>query len=300
MERLKARGIVKDDAGPARGGLPEGWFEAMDETYNTPYYYNPSTGARQWERPGEAPAPAAEASGALPSGWEEASDPNTGAVYWYNRQLGLSQWTDPRLDPPHQHQHQDPFLPSPQFAGHRPGYVFKKGLGGLGYYRDQPHTAAAAAPHAAAHAPSAHGRAASGWVRPLRALGCRGALRRTDLALPLRLLLQDAAPRGSTDRPGGFGGRGGGGRGAGRWDRQQQQERHSGRKRPADDALDPMDPAAYSDAPRGGWARGLEGAQPRAADTTATGPLFQQRPYPAPGSVLRKNKEMIEQIGPKM
>lgn len=35
--------------------------------------------------------------------------------------------------------------------------------------------------------------------------------------------------------------------------------------------------AAYSDAPRGTWGTGLEGAQPRAADTTAGGPLFQVR-----------------------
>ena len=45
----------------------------------------------------------------------------------------------------------------------------------------------------------------------------------------------------------------------------------------------------------------MEGVQPRAADTTASGPLFQQRPYPAPGSVLRANKKQIEEmpsIGP--
>lgn len=51
----------------------------------------------------------------------------------------------------------------------------------------------------------------------------------------------------------------------------------------------------YSDAPKGGWSTGLEGAQPRAADTTAGGPLFQQRPYPSPGSVLRANKKVLEQ-----
>ncbi len=50
---------------------------------------------------------------------------------------------------------------------------------------------------------------------------------------------------------------------------------------------------AYSDAPKGGWSVGLEGAQPRAADTTATGPLFQQRPYPAPGAVLRQNQSLL-------
>ncbi|KAL6007426.1 hypothetical protein ACLOJK_032923 [Asimina triloba] len=62
-----------------------------------------------------------------------------------------------------------------------------------------------------------------------------------------------------------------------------------------DDELDPMDPSSYSDAPRGGWVVGLKGVQPRAADTTATGPLFQQRPYPSPGAVLRKNAEIAAQ-----
>ncbi|KAJ1436062.1 hypothetical protein SESBI_04616 [Sesbania bispinosa] len=62
-----------------------------------------------------------------------------------------------------------------------------------------------------------------------------------------------------------------------------------------DDELDPMDPSSYSDAPRGGWVVGLKGVQPRAADTTATGPLFQQRPYPSPGAVLRKNAEIASQ-----
>ena len=51
--------------------------------------------------------------------------------------------------------------------------------------------------------------------------------------------------------------------------------------------------SSYSDAPQGGWSSGLAGAQPRAADTTATGPLFQQRPYPSPGAVLRANAAAI-------
>ncbi|KAK9837203.1 hypothetical protein WJX84_009090, partial [Apatococcus fuscideae] len=68
----------------------------------------------------------------------------------------------------------------------------------------------------------------------------------------------------------------------------------------ARDFNDPMDPSSYSDAPKGKWSTGLAGAQPRAADTTASGPLFQQRPYPSPGSVLRSNQKQIEeaQIGP--
>ncbi|XP_054818046.1 uncharacterized protein LOC129317708 isoform X1 [Prosopis cineraria] len=73
--------------------------------------------------------------------------------------------------------------------------------------------------------------------------------------------------------------------------------RRGGKKRAhaEDDELDPMDPSSYSDAPRGGWVVGLKGVQPRAADTTATGPLFQQRPYPSPGAVLRKNAEIASQ-----
>ncbi|VDM04000.1 unnamed protein product [Schistocephalus solidus] len=66
---------------------------------------------------------------------------------------------------------------------------------------------------------------------------------------------------------------------------------------PEDDELDPMDPAAYSDVPRGTWVTGLEGHSrggPTAktgADVTASGPLFQQRPYPSPGAVLRANAQ---------
>lgn len=50
-----------------------------------------------------------------------------------------------------------------------------------------------------------------------------------------------------------------------------------------------MDPAAYGDAPVGSWASGLTSDAKTGADVTASGPLFQQRPYPAPGAILRKN-----------
>jgi len=45
------------------------------------------------------------------------------------------------------------------------------------------------------------------------------------------------------------GGRGGGGRGRGGGGRGREEE------------VDPMDPSAYSDAPRGGWGAGLEAAR---------------------------------------
>ena len=79
--------------------------------------------------------------------------------------------------------------------------------------------------------------------------------------------------------------------------REEQMQRHQARPPrrggKKEDEVDPMDPSAYSDAPRGGWTAGLEGSQPRAADTTASGPLFQSRPYPSPGAVLRANQKQL-------
>ncbi|XP_025082235.1 polyglutamine-binding protein 1-like isoform X2 [Pomacea canaliculata] len=65
-----------------------------------------------------------------------------------------------------------------------------------------------------------------------------------------------------------------------------------GRKRKDD--LDPMDPAAYSDIPRGSWTDGLDmrGSAKTGVDVTASGPLFQQRPYPSPGDILRANQQL--------
>lgn len=57
------------------------------------------------------------------------------------------------------------------------------------------------------------------------------------------------------------------------------------------DTIDPMDPASYSDCGRGKWSSGLNVEEGRTGvDTTASGQLFQQRPYPSPGDVLRANQ----------
>lgn len=57
-------------------------------------------------------------------------------------------------------------------------------------------------------------------------------------------------------------------------------------------ALDPMDPAAYSDVPRGKWSAGLEHENTKTGvDSTVSGTNFQMRPYPAPGAVLRANAQ---------
>lgn len=75
-------------------------------------------------------------------------------------------------------------------------------------------------------------------------------------------------------------------------DRERRHRRDDKRKgKLRKDEIDPMDPAAYSDVPQGTWSDGLETDKAKAADSTASGVLFQQRPYPAPGEVLAANKE---------
>ena len=43
---------------------------------------------------------------------------------------------------------------------------------------------------------------------------------------------------------------------------------------------------------RGTWSDGLDqrGKAKTGVDVTASGPLFQQRPYPSPGAILRMNQ----------
>ncbi|XP_065176632.1 polyglutamine-binding protein 1-like isoform X2 [Sycon ciliatum] len=65
---------------------------------------------------------------------------------------------------------------------------------------------------------------------------------------------------------------------------------------------DPMDPSSYSDAPVGNWSAGLKNKDDAktGADTTAGGVLYQSRPYPSPGAILKANKSGANtSIGPK-
>ena len=70
--------------------LTSGWFEAVDPTYNHPYWYNPSTGERAWTRPtaGGSKAVAVPAADGLPAGWSETTDPASGTVYYFNSGTG--------------------------------------------------------------------------------------------------------------------------------------------------------------------------------------------------------------------
>ncbi|KAF5288187.1 hypothetical protein FQA39_LY03955 [Lamprigera yunnana] len=72
--------------------------------------------------------------------------------------------------------------------------------------------------------------------------------------------------------------------------RHKHDDKDHGRKRSRrEEIIDPMDPAAYSDVPIGTWSDGLE-SNKSDADSTASGALYQQRPYPAPGDILAANK----------
>ncbi|XP_072174812.1 polyglutamine-binding protein 1-like [Diadema setosum] len=71
-----------------------------------------------------------------------------------------------------------------------------------------------------------------------------------------------------------------------------RKDHRGSRRRQKEDELDPMDPSAYSDTPRGSWSSGLptHNEAKTGVDVTANGPLYQMRPYPSPGAVLRANK----------
>ncbi|RLN55522.1 hypothetical protein BBJ28_00002765 [Nothophytophthora sp. Chile5] len=85
----------------------------------------------------------------------------------------------------------------------------------------------------------------------------------------------------STKRPESTAHNGSSGRESSSWQANKRSKRSDG------GTIDPMDPTG-----RGGkWSDGLVDPSERAADSTVTGPLYQQRPYPAPGQVLRKEAE---------
>lgn len=70
------------------------------------------------------------------------------------------------------------------------------------------------------------------------------------------------------------------------------------RTRVKDNDLDPMDPAAYSDISRGKWTAGLDNNAKTGVDSTVTGPLYQMRPYPAPGAILAANAKQQQSPPP--
>ncbi|XP_076898574.1 uncharacterized protein LOC143552184 isoform X1 [Bidens hawaiensis] len=231
----------------------------------------------------------------LPPGWIESRDPTTGCVYYYNEKSGKSQWEKP-VGPSLNSQPQSSSDLKEDWQE-----VLDETSGCKYYYNSK--TNISQWEHPGSSQKSAFGQqvkidlkkcsGCGGWGLDLvQSWGyCCHCTRVLDL--PERQYLSmiaasqhqatndgtNSRSRSSMKPPSGKGNK-----------KESRKRAHT-----EDDDLDPMDPSSYSDAPRGGWVVGLKGVQPRAADTTATGPLFQQRPYPSPGAVLRKNAELASQ-----
>ncbi|CAK9152024.1 unnamed protein product [Ilex paraguariensis] len=292
MQKLRARGILKDHSTKedptishnrsetvssetiATEKVPAGWLKATDPASGALYYYNEKTGKSQWERPAEAasifvpPSPLS-----VSEDWQEATNETTGQKYYYNTKTQVSQWEHPNS--------------SQQLASHHyDSMVSRNAANGNGTCQ----------PYVLQKCMQCHG-----WGLGLvQSWGyCNHCTRVLNLPQGQYLSASVANQQQITNAA------------STREDSDKRFSKHrsnfkppigKGNKRDSrkranteDDELDPMDPSSYSDAPRGGWVVGLKGVQPRAADTTATGPLFQQRPYPSPGAVLRKNAEIASQ-----
>ncbi|CAM6119364.1 unnamed protein product [Calypogeia fissa] len=314
--RLKARGILKESSpgdgtsqDPSDGrssgtllsssGLPPGWVEGKDPASGHAYYFNESTGKSQWERPAEKAVvpkpPPPPALPPLPPDWEEATDSGTGHKYYYNAKSNESSWERPKPASADREAKSDKSSTATgEAASNGSASKFKKCAGCAGWgrglvqawnycnhctrvlnikvppsmtqaaKRSQP---VAAAPEPAVEETVVEPEFKHKWQADIAA------------AVEAETVRKEPKQRIGVKPP------------TGKFNRKEQK-----RRAPADsDELDPMDPSSYSDAPRGGWGVGLKGQQPRAADTTATGPLFQQRPYPSPGAVLRRNAELSGQ-----
>ncbi|GAQ79852.1 polyglutamine-binding protein 1 [Klebsormidium nitens] len=271
---------------PKLPGLPTGWKEAVDSETGHKYYYHDTTGETTWERPkGPAAAPNAHPApsekSAAPEivtsetsaskfkkcahcgGWGRGLVTANGHCNHCSRLLGIAV---PESSPGVKRNHSEK-KPEPTTPEENGDSDFK--------YKWQEDVAKANEEDQASKRPM--NRAERRAAAAAAAGGKEGG--------KVETAVKTEAPRKpppGPSRPAPTGGAPG------------------KRRRPAEDAgvLDPMDPSSYSDAPRGGWSTGLKGIAPRAADTTATGPLFQQRPYPSPGAVLRANAERSQQGGP--
>ncbi|GMN56731.1 hypothetical protein TIFTF001_025844 [Ficus carica] len=290
-QRLRARGILKNEPGKVvprsetssaqsmeKTSLPSGWVEAKDPASGASYYYNETSGKSQWERPVETSPTIQPPTPPLPEDWIEALDETTGHKYYYNTRTHVSQWERPSSSRQVATQQfvnevsEDAstvnwHLRQSRLPGGDQSSDLKRctGCGGWGVGLVQ---LWGYCNHCTRVLNLPQSQFLTANVSNHHQAGNREETKDSDGKTPKQ--------RSNWKPPMGKGGK-----------KDSRKRTYS-----EDDELDPMDPSSYSDAPRGGWVVGLKGVQPRAADTTATGPLFQQRPYPSPGAVLRKNAEI--------
>ncbi|URD72506.1 WW domain [Musa troglodytarum] len=288
-KKLKARGILKDDKADDNSTttennlehhhlqaksisvLPLGWVEAKDPATGSSYFYNEKTGESQWEHPsanGTCKLDSLRPS--LPEDWVEATDDSTGQTYYYNRKTCISQWERP-ISSSHVSSSTSESIATEHESSRTGGFNHLTkcmGCGGWGLGVVQPWGYCN-------HCTRVYKLPFQQYSLPCLQSQQQG---KNEASSKNKSEKADSKKRSSKPPLG-----------------KSNRRDHKKRVFSEDDDLDPMDPSSYSDAPRGGWVVGLKGVQPRAADTTATGPLFQQRPYPSPGAVLRKNAEIAAQ-----
>ncbi|KAI4381575.1 hypothetical protein MLD38_007636 [Melastoma candidum] len=288
-EKLRARGILKDNKthgdpvesakkpephSSTLGNLSTSWVETRDPATGATYYYNEITGTSQWEMPIQTfSSQTPKSSDSLPEHWIAALDESSGHKYYYNMVTHVSQWEHPGSSQKVTVQNDTSLFSNSAVTvdNGNNSLNFPRCLGcggwGLGLVQTWGYCK--------------HCTQVLGLPQCQYLSWNTGDLQQmnTDLKGGADLERKNSKQRSGGKPPMGT------------------KNKKDSRKRTysEDDELDPMDPSSYSDAPRGGWVVGLKGVQPRAADTTATGPLFQQRPYPSPGAVLRKNAEIASQ-----
>lgn len=276
---LRDKIIEAHNARPLENALPPGWKQVSDPSSGRIYYYNDQTGQTQWLRPEGAakmPLPAAaaggtgaeagaEAGGASgegadcppPPGWRKIQDPASGKTYFWHQASGKTQWSRPE---------------GADAAEGRAGEdgASKEGCVGLAGSKETPAANDETLP--------------PGWEKKFHPASKQYYYFHT-ATKERRWTKPETENDGSDIRAPDIEQSGGGGGQRSAQDRREERRRRKNKKGGGeDDEVDPMDPTGNK---KGKWTDGMINMGERMADSTASGPLWQQRPYPAPGQVLR-------------
>jgi len=95
---------VTSETEASTSDLPPGWKSKVDATYGRVYYYNKALNKTQWERPESseraAPPPPPRVKPAvvapLPPGWQATIDPASGREYYFNPHTHKTSWERPK------------------------------------------------------------------------------------------------------------------------------------------------------------------------------------------------------------
>lgn len=251
-KRLRREEDEEDQGGtptdPEEKPLPSGWKAKMDKKYGKMYYYNKSLNKTQWERPTEPvvevcdakprpppPPPKKKPLGPLPPGWDAARDPASGREYYFNSHTQQTSWE------------------RPQDAATNVGMKRCSGCGGFGRGLVKEHGYCL-------HCSRILGKCPPGIdslevvenrfmtkQQKERVLAAQYRAEAREQKKPPPVVVKSASAQTSNNIGPSMGTAG-----------QAKKVRALPTKTEDSEPLDPMDPAAYSDAPRGNWGRGIE------------------------------------------